>query len=293
MTAGAIFRNCGESSTSTAHSLGLRREPTLHVSGVILLSNGDGRFTSFAVVCFGTVVSFLVFSVLFPPYVATPPFPSDWRGEMTMRTDTSPAGLSQQRRAELYSRTSGESVTSVKGNSETVGFSSAPRTRKSSFRRGILRSRRDAFDSRKRARFLAARRRREGGREGKGSSPGATCTGFSIAPRLSLRTATPAGYGRLAWFTQTFFCGDILSYKIADIHRISIEMAADVAAAIGRRALSRPLRDCLTVGRPSHSSGSIARNFSRLRRSHYYNAVPPAADFKYPRHAKISIVLLP
>lgn len=30
------------------------------------------------------------------------------------------------------------------------------------------------------------------------------------------------------------FCGDILSYEIADIHRISIEMAADVAAAIGR-----------------------------------------------------------
>lgn len=45
------------------------------------------------------------------------------------------------------------------------------------------------------------------------------------------------------------FCGDILSYKIADIHRISIEMAADVAAAIGRRAFSRPLRDAsLSVG---------------------------------------------
>jgi len=40
MTAGAIFRNCGESSTSTAHSSRLRYEPTLHVSGVILLSNG-------------------------------------------------------------------------------------------------------------------------------------------------------------------------------------------------------------------------------------------------------------
>lgn len=45
------------------------------------------------------------------------------------------------------------------------------------------------------------------------------------------------------------FCGNILSYKIADIHRISIEMAADVAAAIGRRALSRLLRDAsLSVG---------------------------------------------
>jgi len=51
------------------------------------------------------------------------------------------------------------------------------------------------------------------------------------------------------------FCGDILSYKIADIHSIFIEMAADVAAAIGRRrrALSRPLRDAsLSIG-PSHS----------------------------------------
>jgi len=38
-------------------------------------------------------------------------------------------------------------------------------------------------------------------------------------------------------------------------------MAADMAAAIGRRALSRPLRDAsLSIG-SSHSSDSIARNF--------------------------------
>jgi len=57
-----------------------------------------------------------------------------------------------------------------------------------------------------------------------------------------------AGYE--SWFgLLRRFCGDILSYKIADIHSIFIEMAADVAAAIGRRALSRPLRDAsLSIG---------------------------------------------
>lgn len=40
------------------------------------------------------------------------------------------------------------------------------------------------------------------------------------------------GGPRSAWLRR--FCADILSYEIADIHRISIEMAADVAAAIGQ-----------------------------------------------------------
>lgn len=78
------------------------------------------------------------------------------------------------------------------------------------------------------------------------------------------------------------FCGNILSYKIADIHRISIEMAADVAAAIGRRALSRPLRDA-SLRRSAlllvwFDRTQFYSNFSRLRRSHYYNAAPPVAD---------------
>lgn len=82
---------------------------------------------------------------------------------------------------------------------------------------------------------------------------------FSIGPRslfeqLRLQDTKAGLY-------PDVFCGDILSYKIADIHRISIEMAADVAAAIGRRALSRPLRDASLSVAPSHSSGSIARNF--------------------------------
>ena len=47
------------------------------------------------------------------------------------------------------------------------------------------------------------------------------------------------GYGR--------FCADILSYEIADIHRISIEMAADVAAAIARPRETRPRLDAPLV----------------------------------------------
>lgn len=43
-----------------------------------------------------------------------------------------------------------------------------------------------------------------------------------------------------AWLRR--FCADILSYEIADIHRISIEMAADVAAAIARPRETRPSR---------------------------------------------------
>lgn len=77
---------------------------------------------------------------------------------------------------------------------------------------------------------------------------------FSIGPRsLSERLRPRDTEAGLVY--PDVFCGDILSYKIADIHRISIEMAADVAAAIGCPTLSRPLRDA------SHSSGSIARNF--------------------------------
>lgn len=80
------------------------------------------------------------------------------------------------------------------------------------------------------------------------------------------------------------FCGDILSYKIADIHRISIEMAADVAATNHwLRAFSRPLRRGPSSSAvPDRSSGSIAQfnsNFPHLRRLHYYNAVSsPAAN---------------
>lgn len=83
------------------------------------------------------------------------------------------------------------------------------------------------------------------------------------------------------------FCGNILSYKIADIHRISIEMAADVAAAIGRhcrRHRAARSRDLFAMLR-CRSALSLVwfdrmqfySNFSCLRRSHYYNA-PPAAN---------------
>lgn len=73
-----------------------------------------------------------------------------------------------------------------------------------------------------------------------GALSGATCGDFStsflplfllVAKRAAPRD-TEAGL-----VYPDAFCADILSYKIAaDIHRISIEMAADVAAAIGRRA---------------------------------------------------------
>ena len=57
-----------------------------------------------------------------------------------------------------------------------------------------------------------------------------------------------------------FLWGDILSYKIADIHRISIEMAADVAAAIGS-ANESPSYDLCALGctgRPGLSCNFIA-----------------------------------
>lgn len=63
------------------------------------------------------------------------------------------------------------------------------------------------------------------------------------------------------WVYPGAFCSDILSYKIADIHRISIEMAADVAAAIG---CPRGSRDLFAIPRrcPCRSAaGPIARNF--------------------------------
>lgn len=98
MTAGAIFRNCSESPglLDIYGALGGTAARTdSNVSGVILLSNGwrldsDGRVTSFAVVCFGTAVSFLAFSLLLSS-VAVPPLLSDRRSEMTMRADTPPA----------------------------------------------------------------------------------------------------------------------------------------------------------------------------------------------------------
>lgn len=88
------------------------------------------------------------------------------------------------------------------------------------------------------------------------------------------------------------FCGDILSYKIADIHRISIEMAADVAAASHwPRARSRDL--FVVPRRPApagRSSGSIAQfysNFPHLRRLHYYNAaLSLAADSTIGTHRR-------
>lgn len=54
-------------------------------------------------------------------------------------------------------------------------------------------------------------------------------------------------HGRAPGFGR--FCADILSYEIADIHRISIEMAADVAAAaIGDRpARSDPRALCCSL----------------------------------------------
>lgn len=73
--------------------------------------------------------------------------------------------------------------------------------------------------------------------------------GFLIGPRSLFASGYARGIPEAGLVYPDVFCGDILSYKIADIHRISIEMAADVAAAIGRRAsLSRPLRDRLAVG---------------------------------------------
>lgn len=66
---------------------------------------------------------------------------------------------------------------------------------------------------------------------------------FSIGPRSLFERLRPRDTEAGLVYPDVF-CGDILSYKIADIHRISIEMAADVAAAIGRRrVLPRPLRD--------------------------------------------------
>lgn len=86
----------------------------------------------------------------------------------------------------------------------------------------------------------------------------ATCTDFLIGPRSLSASGYARGIPEADLLYPDGFCGDILSYKIADIHRISIEMAADVAAtAIGRRAsLSRPLRDRLAVGR---SAGPLIR----------------------------------
>lgn len=65
---------------------------------------------------------------------------------------------------------------------------------------------------------------------------------FSIGPRSLFERLRPRDTEAGLVYPDVF-CGDILSYKIADIHCISIEMAADVAAAIGRRVLPRPLRD--------------------------------------------------
>jgi len=99
----------------------------------------DGRFTSFAVVCFGssTVVSFLVsFFFFFRLLQHLPFFPIDetkWQCASIFYQPVS------QRSMELYSHTNGESETSVEGNSETVGFSSAAQT-KESLRREIFRS---------------------------------------------------------------------------------------------------------------------------------------------------------
>lgn len=161
---------------------------------------------------------------------------------------------------ELYGRANGESETSVEGNSETVGFSSATRKKelfeqKMSIRHRIFCSltscRCVLWDFRKHVRFLFPRIPTIGkkGRLIRFSRSWYNLQGFFDRSSLSFRTATPAGHGGAGLVYSDVFCGDILSYKIADIHRISIEMAADVAAAIGRRALSRPLRDAsLSVG---------------------------------------------
>lgn len=121
MTAGAIFRNCGESSTSTVHSVETttRTDSTCKWSHfAVQRPDGDRRFTSFAVVCFGTVVSFLVFFSLpfFSSFVATPSPPSRLarRNDNAHRYFTSrSAGTAWN----YYNRTNGESKTSVEGNS--------------------------------------------------------------------------------------------------------------------------------------------------------------------------------
>lgn len=72
------------------------------------------------------------------------------------------------------------------------------------------------------------------------------------------------------------FCADILSYEIADIHRISIEMAADVAA---RQPLETgqldPRPSCVRCSLSARlgSARSILQfytNFPHLPRLHYY-----------------------
>lgn len=104
---------------------------------------------------------------------------------------------------------------------------------------------------------------------------GATCMDFSIGPHSLLERLRPRDTEAGLVYPDVF-CGDILSYKIADIHRISIEMAADVVAAIGRCALSRRSsrsprsRSALSFVRLDRAQ--FYSNFSPLRRSHYYNA---------------------
>lgn len=77
---------------------------------------------------------------------------------------------------------------------------------------------------------------------------------------LSLcRTTSPAGYGGGSGLSRRFLWRYFIIQNSGHIHRISIEMAADVAAAIGRRALFETSSWSLVVA--SRSAGLIARNF--------------------------------
>lgn len=202
MTAGAIFRNCGESSTSTAHSSRLRREPTLHVSGVILLSNGRTLYLVRSCLLWnGSFISCFFFILFFVGCNTSPSFRLAKWNDNARRYFTSRSASAAWR----YSHANGESETSVEGNS--VNFSSAT----SSFRRGIFRSWSVAAAvfheilGNACVSFFLVSQEVERGRLIRLFRSRCNVHGFFDRTSAPFSNGYAHGIPRLVWFTQTFF----------------------------------------------------------------------------------------
>lgn len=256
MTAGAIFRNCGESSTSTAHSSRLRREPTLHVSGVILLSNGRTLYLVRSCLLWnGSFISCFFFILFFVGCNTSPSFRLAKWNDNARRYFTSRSASA----AWHYSHANGESETSVEGNS--VNFSSAI----SSFRRGIFRSWLVAavfYEILGNAcvSFFLVSQEVERGSLIRLFRSRCNAHGFFDRTSLPFRTATPTGYrgwsGLPRRFLRRYFIIQNSGHPL-HFHRNGSWRGGSHWPPRAPETSSR----CLIVDRPSHSSGSIARNF--------------------------------